>query len=331
MKVQSLPKISVCVIVYNQARYILDCLNSIASQKCSFNFEVIVRDDASTDGSGQLISDFITNNNLNHFRLIRAESNEGMMMNLINALHACKGDYIAFCEGDDYWTDDSKLEKQVCVMLNNPDCTLSVHPCYLHKSLDNKNSIGFHKGYNIKQINFNSILETPGQFAPSASYMIRKDIVDSFPSWLCNAPIGDFFIEMYSLKSGYGLYLPDVMCAYRVFSQGSWSDDMRKNNGRKMIRFGYEMQKCIQLMETEKAFERLSFNLLKSSYLLNIAIGHLLLREFSVFSDMIKESYATHPLSSQTQKWLYRLRSMPSLALLLFNIKRYLYTITNYK
>ena len=78
------PKVTVCVIVYNQAQYILDCLHSIAAQKLSFSYDVVIRDDASTDGSPSIIADFISKNNLDNFILYSVKKNEGMMQNFLN-------------------------------------------------------------------------------------------------------------------------------------------------------------------------------------------------------------------------------------------------------
>jgi glycosyltransferase involved in cell wall biosynthesis len=331
IKVKRMPKVSVCVIVYNQSNYILECLQSIIAQQCSFEFEVVIRDDASTDGSGDIIADYILKNRLSHFTLHRAEKNEGMMPNLSKAFQLCRGDYIAFCEADDYWTDDLKLEKQVSLMQNNPDCTFSVHPCYLHKTKNDKNSVGYFKGKEVNRFSPKEILTNTGQTSPSASYMLRSDVVDYLPSWFSSAPIGDFFIEMYSSNLGYGLYMPEVMCAYRVFSQGSWSDQMRRNGGSKMINHGVEMQRCIRNMESDSAFSEFDFSLLKSGIMSVVASGHLLEKDFDKFKDSISESYGIYPASTKTQSLLYRLKNVPVLAYYLYKSKGLLYNILKYK
>lgn len=324
MKEELVPKVSVCVIVYNHSSYILECLKSIAAQQCSFPFEVVIRDDASQDGSGNIIADYISKNQLCNFTLYRVEKNEGMMLNISNALKLCRGDYIAFCEGDDYWTDDFKLEKQTSLMENNPDCALSMHPCYLHRSMFNKKNVGFFKGNQVKRFGISDVLKNAGQSSPSASYMIIRDIINILPPWFCSAPVADLFIEMYSLKLGFGLYMPDVMCAYRIVSQNSWSDMMRRKGGYKLINHGAEMHKCIHHMENESAFRGFDFNILKSTSSLVVAVGHLLEKDFDKFKESISESYAIYPDSSPTQKWLYRLKNVPGLALFLYNSKKLL-------
>lgn len=331
LKTDNIPTISVCVIVYNQAKYIIECLSSIATQQCSYPFEVIIRDDASTDGSGDVIAKYISVNQLTNFKLHRVNKNEGMMQNFTNTLKLCNGDYVAICEGDDYWTDKLKLEKQTSLMLTNPDCTISVHPCFLHKSESNKHIVGFYKGAEIKRFDHDMVLKIPGQFAPTASYMIKRNVIDNLPTWFSSAPIGDFFIEMLSLKLGFGLYMPDVMCGYRVFSQGSWSDQFRGDCGGKMISHGQSMYKCISYLENDSDFIDFNFKLRKSTILTVIATGYLFDKKFDDFIHNIIESYTTYHYSSQSQRLLYKLRNMPRFILFILNVKRHIYNITNYK
>ncbi len=318
------PLVSVCVIVYNHSKYILECLESIAAQKCSFDYEVVIRDDASTDGSENMIEDFISRNQLDHFTLHRAAKNEGMMPNTIEAVRLCKGKYIAFCEGDDYWTDDSKLEKQVSLMQANPGCSISVHPCYLHRSKFNRKGLGFYKGDQVKRFGISDILANAGQSSPSSSYVVLRSVIDVLPDWFVRAPVGDFFLEMYCMKLGYGLYVPDVMSAYRVISQNSWSDIMQKGGGRRLINHATEMNRCIRCMESDDNFRAADFSVLKSATSLSIAIGYLLENDFERFEKSIVESQAISPGSTRTQRWLYMFRTVPSLAQFLYKSKKIL-------
>lgn len=330
MKDELIPKVSVCVIVYNHSSYILECLKSIAEQRCSFPFEVVIRDDASPDGSGDIIADFIAKNQLSNFTLYRAEKNEGMMLNFSNALQLCKGDFIAFCEGDDYWTDDLKLEKQTSLMENNPGCALSVHPCYHHKSTSNKKSVGYNKGSLVYRFYPDNVLETLGQFGPTASYMIRKDVKDGLPPWFSHAPIGDFFIEVYSLKFGFGLYMPDVMSAYRVISLGSWSNEMSKDpTGENGVR-GYRLIKIyikkalIDFPEYKEAF-------IKRVEFINFSIANQYMNggnytKFLKYTNKAGKSFCSLGLIA---KILYHFRNVKPIVFLIYKLKRsFLYAKT---
>lgn len=319
-----MPTISVCVICYNHSKYILECLKSIAAQQCSFTFEVVICDDASNDKTDEVVDSFIKLNKLLNFKLYRAENNQGMMKNFLKAISLCKGKYIAFCEGDDYWVDALKLHKQVTAMIDNPSCSLSVHPSYLHRSTNKFKSIGFYKGDNIKKFEIADVLRNAGQSSPTASYMVSRNAIEMLPPWIVEAPVADIFIELFSLKAGSGLYIPDVMCVYRLDSQNSWSSMMKNNAAKRLIRHGNEMLKYLQIMEQDELFSGDDFSVLKSSSLLSVAIGNLLNNDYELFNINIIRSFTISNNSTKTQKWLYAFRDKPKIACNLFKLRQFL-------
>lgn len=127
----SKPMVSVRCITYNHAKYISEALDSFLSQKTNFPFEVVIHDDCSTDGTTELIKDYAANfpniikpmlekENLWHQKISFAKK--------LNA--ACHGKYIALCEGDDYWCDEQKLQKQFDFMESHPDYTICLANSY---------------------------------------------------------------------------------------------------------------------------------------------------------------------------------------------------------
>ena len=107
-------KVSVCCIAFNQERYIKECLDGILSQETNFLFEVLIFDDASTDGTQEIIADYARR--FNQIRLFLQKDNQwnNKRYGLVDFLFPnSKGEFIALCEGDDYWTDSKKLQKQV--------------------------------------------------------------------------------------------------------------------------------------------------------------------------------------------------------------------------
>lgn len=112
-------KVTVCITTYNVEKYIEQTLNSILSQKTDFNFEILIGDDCSTDNTRKILLEYkakfpqiITL----HFQ----EKNVGVNKNDYDLLYLAQGEYISWCDGDDYWIDDFKLEKQVCFLEKNP-------------------------------------------------------------------------------------------------------------------------------------------------------------------------------------------------------------------
>ena len=104
--------LSIGILTYNHSAFIRQCLDSVLEQKVSFDYEIVVGDDASTDGTQDILQEY-KNRYPDKFVLIINPTNKGIGINYQHVLKACKGNYIALCEGDDYWTDCYKLQKQV--------------------------------------------------------------------------------------------------------------------------------------------------------------------------------------------------------------------------
>ncbi|WP_092447047.1 glycosyltransferase [Winogradskyella sediminis] len=112
--------VSICMITYGHERYILQAITSILNQKCNFEFEIILSNDCSPDNTDSIVFDFIKEENLsNKIKYFSHKQNLGITPNFVFALQKCKAKYIAICEGDDYWTDPLKLQKQVDFLEQN--------------------------------------------------------------------------------------------------------------------------------------------------------------------------------------------------------------------
>lgn len=122
-------KVSVCVVTYNHAPYIRECLDNILMQETNFLFEVLVNDDCSTDGTTEIIREY-ENKNPDIIKPIYHDENMynrhiGYYPNILFPM--ARGKYIACCDGDDYWTDNKKLQKQFDIMEQNPQYSLCHH------------------------------------------------------------------------------------------------------------------------------------------------------------------------------------------------------------
>ena len=127
--------ISVIVITYNQERYIHQALQSILSQNTDKVIEILVGNDASTDRTGEILEELARTQNLN---LIQREQNLGASANLYDLLEHARGKYVALLEGDDYWTDPDKLQKQYDFLETHPDYIGCTHECLLVDELGNE-------------------------------------------------------------------------------------------------------------------------------------------------------------------------------------------------
>ena len=119
----SLPHVSVAMTTYNHADYILTSVESILNQETRFPFEIVIGEDCSTDGTHSIVES-LQASFPDKIRVVTSDSNVGANKNNARTLSACRGEYIAWCEGDDYWHDPGKLEKQVDYMERHPECAL---------------------------------------------------------------------------------------------------------------------------------------------------------------------------------------------------------------
>ncbi len=214
--------VSVCMITFNHENYIREAIESILKQKANFEFELIISNDNSNDNSHNIIQDIIsTNVNGDLINYTNHESNQGMMSNFIFSLQKCKGKYIALCEGDDYWTDPLKLQKQVDFLEANNDFNICFHRANtlqngefkLHdipKPFDNE---AFHYLELLRHYNFIS----------TASVVFRKPDNFKLPDWFYSISFGD--LGLYKLVSEEKKIkcLEDVMSVYRIHNEGIFS------------------------------------------------------------------------------------------------------------
>jgi glycosyltransferase involved in cell wall biosynthesis len=219
-------KVSVCVPTYNHESFIAQMLEGALQQKTNFPFEIVVGDDGSTDGAPAIIQEYASK----HPDKIRAylhPHNLGPQHprefagrnNVLSLLKACRGEYVALCEGDDYWTDPYKLQKQVEFMSHHPDfaiCHHNVRVMYEDGSPEHLFNTPCQKEFSSIQ----DILEDRW-FMATASILYRNIFLQQdFAGWHAKAAAGDWALVLQLAASGAIGYLPDVMGVYRKHSAG---------------------------------------------------------------------------------------------------------------
>ena len=121
------PLVSVVSITYNQEKFIREALEGMVLQKTNFDFEIIVADDASTDATAAIIQEY-ADAYPGLIKPVLRKKNLGAIANSLSSLRLARGKYLALCEGDDYWTDENKLQKQVDFLEAHQDYALCFHP-----------------------------------------------------------------------------------------------------------------------------------------------------------------------------------------------------------
>lgn len=187
--------VNVCVITYNHGKYISKCLSSMVSQKTNFDFKIIIRDDCSTDDTLEIINDF-KDKYPDLIEVLDSSENVGGAENSRLVFNAACLDYISWCEGDDFFIDNFKLQKQFDYLEANKNIDFCVHPSLVLSM--KKEEISFLK--EGKYFTQQDILDTKGQFSASSSYFFRTKVIKQLPSWFSDAPIGDSFFRIICAK-----------------------------------------------------------------------------------------------------------------------------------
>jgi len=231
-------KVSICCITYNHAPFIRQCLDGFLMQQCNFDFEILIHDDASTDGTQEIIKEYQKKYPEIIKPIIQVENqwSRGVRgMNLRYNFPRAKGKYIALCEGDDYWSDPLKLQKQVEVLENDPDCSLCFHPT---KFVRNNNPLdSYIHAPSIKRDKYTMIdvIRGGGGFMATNSMVYRTEYLkNNYPDWARKAPVGDAPLMLVLASKGHFRYVDDVMGVYRIMSSDSaWSAKMKDWKNRK--------------------------------------------------------------------------------------------------
>jgi hypothetical protein len=135
------------------------------------------------------------------------------------------GQYLALCEGDDYWTDPQKVKKQVMAMKRHPQSLISFHPALeVFAGNDQKKKLICNHADTECVFDLNDVMLGSGSFMPTASLVIKREVVSLLPPWIDQAPVGDTFLQVYASRQGGAIFIPEIMSVYNRLLPGSWTD-----------------------------------------------------------------------------------------------------------
>ncbi len=211
-------KVSICVITYNHEQYIAEALDSVLKQETTFTKEIIIGEDCSTDSTREICKEY-AQKYPGIIKLVPAEKNVGMMKNFTRAYEMCDGNYIAFTEGDDYWTDPLKLQKQIDFLQNNPDYSACFHNVLMKSERNGEMKEWIlHKELSKDTFSTEDVLGPWFIASPSFVFVNYPDF--EIPAWFYNCTYGDLPMMLLLTLRGKFKYLPDVMAVYRLHDRG---------------------------------------------------------------------------------------------------------------
>ncbi len=298
MAMNKRPVVSICCITYNHVKYIRQALDGFLMQKTDFDFEIIINDDASTDGTTEIIQEYVEKyaEVIIPVYHVENEYSKGIRgITVRNTFPLARGKYIALCEGDDYWTDHHKLQKQVDFLEANFEYVISYHQSQM---LDENNNLGdiFPTDQGDLKVEDIFLCKT----IPTASIMFRN-IIDSIPAISNKISSGDTFIFcLLAQRSGKGAFMDNSISPsiYRQHQGGVWSSKSIKerykisiNSMFRLYDFFPEYRKYIKMriyamcQETKVLLNRRNYNsfmnyiFLKLFFKMEFGLLYLVLRK----------------------------------------------------
>ncbi len=220
-----MPLVSICCITYNHEDFIRDALDGFLMQNTSFPYEILIHDDASTDDTPKIISEYVER----YPDIIKPmfEEENQYSRGITNPSGAfnfprVRGKYVAMCEGDDYWTDPDKLQMQADYLESHPNCTLVFHSAKI-VTIDGSRSDKRMRPYRKDRIVKPEDIVDKSQGYPTASLMFPAFIIKDIPDYYTNCPIGDIPLQLMCAAEGYGYYMDRDMSVYRLGVSISWT------------------------------------------------------------------------------------------------------------
>lgn len=225
------PLVSICCITYNHEDYISDALDSFLMQETDFPFEICLGEDASSDNTREICLQY-AKKYPNIIKLFLRKREDVIYINdlptgrfnIIQTLKQCQGEFIALCEGDDYFLDKNKLEKQLNEMTKYPNIKMSFHKAKVINS-DKRgisNVIGPDKK-NIYMFTQKKVIINDGSFCPTSSLMFRKEVFKDLSKVFWKVTAFDYFIQIIGSVNN-AIFLPCVSSVYRVHDSSLTSE-----------------------------------------------------------------------------------------------------------
>ena len=244
MELAEKPLVSVICNAYNHELYIRDALEGFVTQKTDFPFEILIHDDASTDKTADIIREY----EARYPELIKPiyQTENQYSRGGIRKFQfpRATGKYIAFCEGDDYWTDPLKLQKQVNALEAHPEVDICAHAAFGIHSKTGENIRDIAPDGKDGVLTAAQVIAGGGGFVATNSLMYRREILDREPPFRQFLRL-DYTIQIFGSLRGGMLYLADHMSVYRIQSVGSWSSGISKDHSRYIA----HLEKLIQMLQ----------------------------------------------------------------------------------
>lgn len=239
-------KVSICCLTYNHEKYVRQMIESLVKQKTNFKYEILIHDDASTDNTQAIIKEYQTKypDIIKPIYQKENQHSKGIRVSLTYQFPRISGEYVAFCEGDDFWCNDSRLQLQYDILEKNSDCSICTGMVNMVSE----------QGYNLDKL-IPNIDIAEGKYSPEqqimwytdsepvlfqlSGIMVRseyvKKICENLPDFYQIAKVGDRPLLLNMLTCGNLYHLNEIVSCYRWLSIGSWTQRTLLNKERALL------------------------------------------------------------------------------------------------
>jgi glycosyltransferase involved in cell wall biosynthesis len=228
--------VSVWITAYNHERFIEEALDSVLSQKTNFDYEIVIGEDCSQDKTREIVLSYKARHP-DKIKLFLPEKNLGMHAMFYDSYSLCNGKYIAWLDGDDYWTDDSKLQKQVDFLEQNPQFVMCTHRVHVFDEILNINYGSEEEARdNDHVLTIKNFLEIRNPVFPVS--VVHRNVLDGeFPEWVKTLPFPDFGFYFLLFPHGIVKQLSETMAVYRIHKAGSYQGNTEYKNFNDLLLF----------------------------------------------------------------------------------------------
>lgn len=223
-------KVAVICLTYNHAPYIKEALEGFIKQNTTFSYRVYVHDDCSTDGTTDIIKEYANKYPEIIYPIFQSENqhSKGIQITKTYVQPLINSDYVAYCEGDDFWIDSYKLQKQITALDADNSLAACVHNSIFFDVVNQRSRI-YNNRTRPSILGIDDLIPESGKEFQLASVVVRKNVWELFYDndrleFINKAKgFGDYTLGLHMALSGKILYIPDVMSVYRYGVSGSWT------------------------------------------------------------------------------------------------------------
>lgn len=278
--------VTIICVTYNHGKYIREALEGFVNQKTDFNYEIIVHDDASTDNTADIIKEYmeIYPNIIKPIFQKENQYSKGVRILRKYIMPKIKGKYVAFCDGDDYWCCNNKLQKQIDFLEKNDKYSASVHQSLALDVRTNEKVL-----YSVKDaecdITFEDVIVYWGRIFHTSSVVGRTALIKDTESWDCigNASVGDFPLALLMGANGKIRFTEEVMSVYRIGVGGSFTVNS-------LLSIDYQIKIIQSDIEILKYFDKYTkkkyHNVIQKSENIKKVRGYVLKKDFSSIEEL---------------------------------------------